>query len=72
MTQINVSGATLVINGTNGTAGLQYSVLTSTNLALPLSQWTSMTTNTFAGGSFSVTNTVTSTAPQSYYALQLH
>jgi hypothetical protein len=72
MTQINVSGATLVINGTNGTSGLQYSVLTSTNLALPLSQWTPMTTNTFAGGSFSITNTVISTAPQSYYALQLH
>jgi hypothetical protein len=48
-------------------------VLTSTNLALPLSRWTPAATNLLsASGNFSitVTNTVSAEIPQRYYVLQ--
>jgi hypothetical protein len=41
-----------------GVAGSNYIVLTSTNLALPLTSWTPLVTNTFGStGAFSFTNT---------------
>jgi hypothetical protein len=46
-------------------------VLTSTNLVLPLSQWTPVVTNTFTGGNFSVTITVDPSAPQNFYMLKV-
>jgi autotransporter-associated beta strand protein len=54
-----LTGAGLVLSGTNGPIGGTYSILTSTNLALPLSSWTTNATGTFSlTGTFSVTNTV--------------
>ena len=58
----SLSGANLVLNGTNGRSGATYYVLTSTNLTLPLSQWMPVATNVLsASGSFTITatNTVT-------------
>ncbi len=47
----------LVLSGTNGSDNGTFVVLTSTNAALPLNQWTPLSTNTFSGtGTFSVTN----------------
>ena len=67
---IQVSGSTAVISGTNGTPGATYYVLTSSNVALPLSQWTPLATNTFASdGSFSYTTT-TATNAQQFYNIQ--
>jgi fibronectin-binding autotransporter adhesin len=71
ITSVNLSGTSLVISGTNGTAGLQFVVLSSTNLALPFIQWTPVVTNTFTGGNFSVTNTVDPSAPQNFYILRV-
>ena len=71
ITRINLSGTSLVLSGTNGTSGLQFTVLTSTNLSLPLGQWSSVTTGTFTGSSFSVTNTVNPGKPQNFYLLQV-
>jgi autotransporter-associated beta strand protein len=71
ITSISLSGSSLVIRGTNGTPGQQFTTLTSTNIVLPLSQWTPIATNTFNGASFSVTNTVTSSAPQNFFALRV-
>ena len=71
ITSVSLSGTSLVISGTNGTAGLQFVVLTSTNLVLPLSQWTPVVTNTFTGGNFSVTITVDPSAPQNFYYLDV-
>jgi hypothetical protein len=71
ITGISLSGTTLVINGVNGTSGLNYTLLTSTNLALPLAQWTPIATNSFSGTSFSVTNTVSGNAHQRFYILQV-
>jgi hypothetical protein len=50
ITKVTVSGTNLLVHGTNNnvpnTNG-HYVVLTSTNLALPLSSWTPVATNTF-------------------------
>jgi hypothetical protein len=45
---ISFSGTNIVITGTNGTAGANYYVLTTTNLLTPLTNWTILTTNQFA------------------------
>lgn len=71
ITSVSLSGTTLIISGTNGTAGLQYEVLSSTNVATALSNWTSIATNTFSSGNFSVTNTIGAGVPQSFFILRI-
>ena len=63
-----LSGGSLIFSGTNGAAGGSYSVLTTTNLATPLANWSSVATNSFdATGAFSVTNAITPGSPQQFY-----
>ena len=51
-----LSGGNLTFGGTGGIPDVQYRILTSTNVALPLASWTPVTTNTFApDGSYSYT-----------------
>ena len=71
ITGLQLSGTNLVINGIHGTTGQSFIVLTSTNLALPLSQWTPVITNTFTASNFSVTNTVNPSARQGFFILQV-
>ncbi len=67
-----LNGTNLVFSGTNGTVGVTYNVLTSTNLVLPLSSWTPIFTNTFiTGGAFSITNLISPSVPQRFYILIL-
>jgi len=71
--KVNLSGKNLVLDGTNGQSGGTYYVLTSTNTAVPLSQWTSVATNVLsASGNFTitVTNTFTASTAQRFYILQ--
>lgn len=69
---VEVTGTTNVIAGTGGTAGATYYLLSSTNVGLPLAQWTPLATNTFAAdGSFSVTNTSATNALQFYKVQEL-
>jgi len=69
---VQIIGGSFIITGTNGTAGANYLVLTSTNLALPLTNWTILSTNPFgSGGSVNVTNPLNSNSPQIYYRLRL-
>jgi autotransporter-associated beta strand protein len=69
---IRLSGGNLVLNGSGGTPGGTYEVLTSTNIALPLAAWTLLATNQFdANGNFNFTNPVSPGAPQDFYLLQL-
>ena len=73
ITHIGLSGNTLRINGTNGPmgGGTTLYVRSATNLSLPLSQWSYLSTNTFfGGGTFNITNTVNPNLPQSYYLIQ--
>lgn len=66
------SSANLVCSGTGGVTNGTYSVLTSTNAALPLNQWTLVATNNFNGvGGFSFSNTVDTNAPMRFFRLQI-
>lgn len=66
-----VSGGNLIFSGTNGVANGSYVVLTSTNVATPLTNWTALMTNTFDGtGAFSVTNAITPNVPDQFYIIK--
>jgi len=59
--KIALSGSSLIVSGTNGTATTSYRVLMSTNLMA--GNWVPVFTNTFSGtGTFSYTNTTTGTS----------
>ena len=63
-------GSSLVISGTNGTANATYYVLGSTNVALPVAEWTRVATNTFNGaGNFNYTNSLSPSVPQYFYQI---
>jgi hypothetical protein len=69
---ITISGLNLVISGTNGTAGTPFYVLWSTNLTLPLSNWTTISTNQFGpGGGFSITNMFNPSMQHSFYLIEV-
>jgi len=64
------SGSSLIWSGTNGPDNGTFHVLTSTNVGLPLTNWTTNASGTFsATGTFSVTNTVTKSP--SFFILQV-
>jgi fibronectin-binding autotransporter adhesin len=66
-----VTSSGLVMSGTNGTANASFNVLSSTNVALPLNQWTTNASGTFdANGNFIVTNAVNSGLPAQFFRLQ--
>jgi len=68
---LGLSGRNVVISGTNQGEGALY-VLTSTNVALPRSEWTTIATNVLSGSGsfeFTVTNGVILNAPQQFYML---
>jgi hypothetical protein len=65
-----MSGTNLVVNGTNlnGGSSFHYAVLYSTNLSLPVSQWTSLATNEFnSDGTFTFTNPINGSQPSTFY-----
>ncbi len=73
ITSTMLNGANLILNGTNGTgsAGGTFYVLSSTNVAAPLSSWLYVSTNAFgAGGAFSVTNAIVPGVPNNFYMLK--
>jgi len=69
---INLSSGQVVISGTNNVgAGGTYHVLTSTNVALPLTNWTVLANGSFdANGNFSSTNS-SGTNRQQFFILQV-
>ncbi len=71
LTKIAISGENVIISGTNAVPGLQYNVLTSTNLTTPVSQWTPISTNAFSSSVFSITNPVNGNAPESFYRMKI-
>lgn len=65
------SGSSLILNGTDGTAGGAYSVLTSTNLAASLANWTPVASNVYdSSGNFSVTNVLSHNNPAQFYIIK--
>ena len=66
------AGNGLAMTGTGGITNANFVLLNSTNLAVPVSQWTSLTTNRFDGnGNFNFTNPANASLPQSFYLLEL-
>jgi hypothetical protein len=71
---LQISGTQLIFNGTNGSAGGTYYVLTSTNVTTPLSQWLPVSTNVLASsGSFMITatNGYLPATPQQFYIIRV-
>jgi PKD repeat protein len=57
------AGGQFFLNGSNGPAGVQYRVLSSSNIKTPLASWVPVYTNTFSSnGGFSFTNSMTNAA----------
>ena len=72
ISSVTVSSGNLILQGTNGPAGQDYYVLSSTNVALPLASWPVLATNQFSGsGTFSYTNAIEAGEPQRFYLLQV-
>jgi hypothetical protein len=72
--QIALSGSNLTLSATNGLSTGVYYLLASTNLALPLNQWSSVATNALSANgdfTFTATNAVKSQAACQFYVLQL-
>ncbi|MDR3456851.1 MAG: autotransporter-associated beta strand repeat-containing protein [Verrucomicrobiae bacterium] len=67
-----VSSGQITINGVNGKPGGSVNVLSSTNLLVPLADWTTVTSGNFDGsGNYnSGAISVNPTAPQQYFILQ--
>ena len=72
MAMITGTNSNDTLTGTNGAAGGQYILLQSTNVALPLAQWTPVLTNNFDGnGNLNLsTNVVDPADTQNFYILQ--
>ena len=69
---VHLSGTNLLFNGTGGMAGSNYVILESTNLALPRTNWTALTTNKFdSGGQFRYTNHVNPAKPRQFFIFKL-
>jgi autotransporter-associated beta strand protein len=68
---VTISNGNLTISGTNGVAGGQYVILSTTNLALPLVNWQPEVTNTFdVNGHFTYTLSLTNAGPQRFYTVR--
>src|SRR5262249_52951723 len=59
ISSISISGATLHLSATNGNNNAPFTLLGSTNVTLPLNQWTTVLTNSFDGsGNVNLTTNV--------------
>ena len=68
---ISLSGTNLVLTVSDAQSGHTYVTLMSTNLTLPFSQWTPLTTNLLnTGGNVTITNTLNRNTRQCYYILK--
>jgi alpha-tubulin suppressor-like RCC1 family protein len=68
------SGNNVTLNASNGLLGATYYAITSTNMALPASQWTVISTKQLSGdGNFTIiaTNAVIPAAKQQFFLIQL-
>jgi len=67
-----VQGPNLIFSGSGGAAWAGYSVLASTNLAVPLTNWGVVTTGTFDGaGNFVFTNNIAPGTPRQFFNLRI-
>lgn len=61
----------LILAGTNGNPSAGFSVLTSTNVASSLTNWTILTNGSYdASGNFAITNAITNSAPAQFFVIK--
>lgn len=71
---IHTSGNNIVLSASGGTPGGPVTVLSTTNLLVPLAQWSTVTSGNFDGSgnfSYTVTGALTSGLPQQFYILAI-
>jgi autotransporter-associated beta strand protein len=69
--QVTLKGGNIIFSGTNGLGNGTYYLLSSTNLALPLTNWLPLLTNSFGStGTFSNTIPVNPAVPRGFYILK--
>jgi hypothetical protein len=69
---ITRNGNQIIINGTGGQSGANYRLLATTNVELPIGQWTPIVTNQFgASGGFSYTNVTQPNTPGQYFRVSM-
>jgi hypothetical protein len=67
-----ISSGDFMLSGSGGTSGGGYTVLSQTNLAQPLANWTVVGTGTFdSSGNFSFTNGVTAGTSRKFYRIRV-
>jgi hypothetical protein len=74
ITNISLAGLNITLSGTNGQSGRTYYTLMSTNVILPLNQWTLVAINLLGNDgnfTFTATNAVSVNASQQFFVLQL-
>jgi autotransporter-associated beta strand protein len=70
--QVSLIGTNVVWSGTGGAAASAYTILTSTNIAAPLTNWGFAGTGVFdTNGNFIATNGFTAGFPQRYYVIRI-
>jgi autotransporter-associated beta strand protein len=71
-TSVSQSAGNIIISGSNGPTTGNYAVLISSNLLLPLSNWTALSTNAFnPDGTFNITNPIDKTIRRQFYDIQV-
>ncbi len=71
ISQFAAAGGNLVLQATNGLAGSGYTLLSTTNLALPTSAWTTTATGSFDGNGVSSNSiTINPNEPARFFRLQ--
>jgi hypothetical protein len=69
---VNLTGNSVAISGTNGPPNVTYRVLTSTDVTAPLNTWTQVGAGTFANnGNFTFNGTVNPADAQRFYTIVL-
>jgi fibronectin type 3 domain-containing protein len=68
---VAIIGGSLVFSGTNGLAGGPYTIWSSTDVTIPLTNWIQVGSGDFDGnGNFSVSNAINASEPQRFYLLR--
>jgi hypothetical protein len=68
---VTVTASNLTVSGSGGTTNGNYYLLTSTNLALPRTNWPRIATNAFdATGNFRFTNAINPAQPAQFFLIR--
>jgi fibronectin-binding autotransporter adhesin len=68
---VSINGTNFLFSGTNGAFSGPYALLSTTNVSLPLTKWTTVLTGSYDGsGNFSGTTGISTNPPQKFFILE--